>query len=175
MNFNKYVVALRPHCDSDYIAIAFGKIGKTMRQFPVKGFYESFTSDAELAGDPDFNPFENLRAGMTGDNIISVLLMHGFIALPKVSEEQRNKDLAAIQLEIDTKLTEFRRDLCDELDISDLPAEFVERLLDDACQMKIFEGSQIRAQELELIHSKAIHLLTISRPLIDALRASTHQ
>jgi len=171
MDFTKYLIDSPPPSSTDYLLIAFAKVGKELRQFPVASFYERFVADTELAADPDFNPFELLRSGMSCAEIEAALNKHGFLIIVGTCEVGLSKAREVYQREVDIKFAEFRRDMCVDLNITDLPSDFIEQAISDAHARYGIKKYRMDQLDLEDIHRAVRKQLVINQSLIDKLRA----
>lgn len=172
MDFTKYLVAT-PAPDTEILVIAFGRVGQELREYPVEKFYEYFTGNSELAADPDFNCFKLLRSGMSSNDIEVVLRDHGYRTFLSVKDVTSSVSIEEYQREVDAKYAEFQRDLLIELNITDLPADFIEQVIDEARSRLRIRKDRIEFLLLEDIHRSVRKQLFICRSLIDGLRSCT--
>jgi len=172
MDLTKYLVATLPP-DTDVLVIAFGKVGQELREYPVEKFYEYFTGNSELAADPDFNPFKLLCSGMSSNDIEVVLRDHGYRTFLSAKEVTSSASIEEYQREVDAKYAEFQRDLCIEFSITDMPADFIEQVMDDARSRLRVRKDRIELLLLEDIYRAVRKQLFICRSLIDGLRSCT--
>ncbi|EKP0311678.1 hypothetical protein ACTG16_23215 [Aeromonas sp. 23P] len=170
MDFTKYEITTPRPNNSEILVIAFGRVGMELREFPVDSFYEQFIGSTELAADPDFNCLDSLRPGMCSNEIEVVLRAHGFRTFLSCKTEDNSEARKAYQQEVDAKYAEFQRDLCIELSITDLPADFIEQVIDDACERLQFKRDMINIAVMQSIVRAVRKQLVICRSLIDALR-----
>lgn len=170
MDFTKYKMTTpRPH-GSDILVIAFGRVGEELREFPIDSFYEQFVGNTELAADPDFNCLDSLRSGMCSNEIEVVLRAHGFRTFISSKTVDNTEARKAYQQEVDAKYAEFQKDLCIELCITDLPADFIEQVMNEACERLQFKRDVINVAVMQSIVRAVRKQLIICRSLIGALR-----
>ncbi len=172
MDYTKYLVTTPAPAMSDILVIAFGKVGKELREFPVDSFYEHFAANSDLAGDPDFNCFALLRPGMCSNDIEVTLRDHGFRTFLSAKEAGNAEAREAYQREVDAKFSEFKRDLCVELSITDLPTDFIDQVIDDACRRLQLKKDANNIVHLQAISRAVDKQLVICRSLIGELRST---
>lgn len=168
MDFANYNLSTPHPSRSEILVIAFGKVGKELREFPVATFYECFTGAAELAADPDFNAFKLLRSGMSDNEIQCVLRENGFRTFLGAKAVDNSKEVAAYKQELTANLERFKRDLSVELEISDLPTKYLDEVFEDAC--KIHLDGPLSASVLENIYRTVQKQVKKSWELIREIR-----
>lgn len=168
MDLSKYLTTTSRPSVGEYMVIAFGRKGEVMRELPVDAFYECCIMDAGLAEDLSFDPNEHLRSGMTGSEIEGVLKAHGFRAMLAPHHVVNEEAMLAYYREQAAKLADFELDLCIELDITDMPTEFIKNVMENFRHISSMQG--ISRQSLEQAYLCAKELVRVCYPVMAELR-----
>lgn len=163
MDLTKYQHSTPKPVDSDFLVIAFAKVGQVLREFPVARFYECFVADTELAADVDFNPFKLLRTGMSYSELELVLRDNHFRTFLSVNERQQDLAKAAFEKAAAEMLELFQQDLMMEFNVGDLHFFFVKGMLEKATQVG-------KAKGYVGIYDAFKEQVELCQPLIDECR-----
>ncbi|MND11661.1 hypothetical protein D3C87_466060 [compost metagenome] len=165
MNLEKYTNNVHFPNREDFYLITFGAVGKVMRQFKITEFASRIAADAELSISPLAS---SISVGMTRAKLLAVLKERGFSASAEFDEAAYRDQQKAYHHREASLYRQFKKDLIDEMNISDLPEGMTDKIIAYAEQ----EGHSSGKSGIVDVMGDIIDLM---QPLIDEWRVLSNK